>query len=219
MAPGPRQGRGIPADKLETIFGRFQQVDSSDSRQKGGTGLGLAISRSIVEHHGGRIWVESSAGLGSTFVVALPLHPRSEAAAAPGTERSRVLLVEDDVDLTRVLTETLERWGITVHPARTGRDAVRLAHEIRPHLLLLDVRLPEGDGYAVVEALRREPRLREMPTIVYSAWDVDPTDRERLRLGPTEFLTKTRTTSEELEQSVLELLKGSLLVSERSSDD
>jgi len=53
------QGRGIPADKLETIFGRFQQVDASDSRQKGGTGLGLAICRSIVQQHGGRIWVES----------------------------------------------------------------------------------------------------------------------------------------------------------------
>src|SRR5919202_3016302 len=67
------QGRGIPADKLETIFGRFQQVDASDSRQKGGTGLGLAICRSIVQQHGGRIWVESELGQGSTFYFTLPL--------------------------------------------------------------------------------------------------------------------------------------------------
>ena len=68
------QGRGIPADKLETIFGRFQQVDASDSREKGGTGLGLAICREIVARHGGRIWAESKPGQGSCFYVALP-HP------------------------------------------------------------------------------------------------------------------------------------------------
>ena len=66
------QGRGIPADKLENIFGRFQQVDASDSRQKGGTGLGLAICRSIVQQHGGRIWVESVVGEGSSFYFTLP---------------------------------------------------------------------------------------------------------------------------------------------------
>lgn len=67
------QGRGIPADKLETIFGRFQQVDASDSRQKGGTGLGLAICRTIVQQHGGHIWAESTLGKGSTFFVRLPV--------------------------------------------------------------------------------------------------------------------------------------------------
>jgi PAS domain S-box-containing protein len=66
------QGRGIPADKLENIFGRFQQVDASDSRQKGGTGLGLAICRSIVQQHGGRIWVESVVGEGSSFYFTIP---------------------------------------------------------------------------------------------------------------------------------------------------
>ena len=69
------QGRGIPADKLETVFERFQQVDSTDSREKGGTGLGLAISRSIVQQHGGTIRVESEPGRGSTFTFTLPLHP------------------------------------------------------------------------------------------------------------------------------------------------
>jgi len=67
------QGRGIPADKLETIFGRFQQIDASDSRKKGGTGLGLAICRSIVQQHGGRIWAESTLGEGSTFCFTLPV--------------------------------------------------------------------------------------------------------------------------------------------------
>ncbi|MGQ9870638.1 sensor histidine kinase [Leptodesmis sp.] len=67
------QGRGTPEEKLEYIFDRFQQVDVSDSRQKGGTGLGLAICKSIVQQHGGQIWVESSPGQGSTFYFTLPL--------------------------------------------------------------------------------------------------------------------------------------------------
>ena len=65
-------GRGIPADKLETVFERFGQVDASDSREKGGTGLGLPISRSIVHQHGGRIWVESEVGTGTTFSFTIP---------------------------------------------------------------------------------------------------------------------------------------------------
>jgi signal transduction histidine kinase len=68
-------GRGIPADKLESIFGRFQQVDASDSRQKGGSGLGLAICRTIVMQHSGRIWAERNPVRGSTFRVFLPYHP------------------------------------------------------------------------------------------------------------------------------------------------
>jgi signal transduction histidine kinase len=68
-------GRGIPADKLEVIFGRFQQVDASDSRQKGGTGLGLAICRTIVQQHSGRIWAERNSVSGSTFRVFLPYQP------------------------------------------------------------------------------------------------------------------------------------------------
>ncbi|WP_066382855.1 PAS domain S-box protein [Anabaena sp. CA = ATCC 33047] len=70
------QGRGIPADKLELIFGRFQQVDASDSRSKGGTGLGLAICRSIIDQHGGKIWAKSKLGEGSTFFFTLPLRNR-----------------------------------------------------------------------------------------------------------------------------------------------
>jgi signal transduction histidine kinase len=76
-------GRGIPADKLEAIFGRFQQVDASDSRQHGGTGLGLAICRTIVQQHSGRIWAERNPVSGSTFRVFLPYRPVQSQASEP----------------------------------------------------------------------------------------------------------------------------------------
>jgi signal transduction histidine kinase len=79
------QGRGIPADKQEAIFERFQQVDASDSRRKGGTGLGLAITRSIVQQHGGRVWVESQLGKGSTFF----FHGSANEYRRPGAERRK----------------------------------------------------------------------------------------------------------------------------------
>ena len=91
------QGRGIPADKLESIFERFEQVDSSDARQKGGTGLGLAISRSIIERHGGRIWAESELGVGTTVQFTLPSvrspgatsRPNRPCRRPPASARSR----------------------------------------------------------------------------------------------------------------------------------
>jgi signal transduction histidine kinase len=89
------QGRGIPADKLDSIFERFQQVDASDSRQMGGTGLGLAICKSIVHQHGGRIWVESELGRGSTFYVSLP------AARAPSDASTGMRAAESDLSAAR----------------------------------------------------------------------------------------------------------------------
>ncbi|WP_460809446.1 sensor histidine kinase [Microlunatus endophyticus] len=78
------QGRGVPEDKLEQIFERFEQVDSSDGREMGGSGLGLSISRSIVERHGGRIWAESPYGSGATFHFTLPeVIPTPESPQSP----------------------------------------------------------------------------------------------------------------------------------------
>jgi PAS domain S-box-containing protein len=201
------RGRGIPVDKLESIFGRFQQVDSSDSRQKGGTGLGLAICRSIVEQHDGRIWAESMPADGSTFVFTLPTPHAHPSATDSQRGAARVLLAEDDPDLARVLMETLERDGIEVHHAVTGLDTVRLAVQIRPDLLVLDLILPDGDGFAVVAQLQDHEALRHLPIVVYSARQVEPAERERLRLGPTEFLTKARVTPDQLEERVLSLLR------------
>lgn len=330
------QGRGIPPDKLETIFERFQQVDTSDSREKGGTGLGLAICRSIAHQHGGRVWAETGReplgpglGPGSTFYFALPVvlgperticeapsafgpilicdddpgiravirailetrgygvipaatgrdavalavehRPRAilldllmpgmngwETMAAlkarpetraipiiilsvfdPGEEESsrlpvarwlrkpvsedslfraldevveratrapRVLIVEDDQDLAQVLTAMFQRHGVETFQAQTGREAIALSQCASPDLLVLDLILPEGDGFGVVDWLRRQDRLRQVSLVVYSAKDLTEADRARLKLNTTEFLTKGRISPEEFEQRVIGLL-------------
>jgi PAS domain S-box-containing protein len=218
-------GRGIPSEDLERIFDRFQQVDGSDSREKGGTGLGLAICRSIVEQHGGRIWAQSSPGVGSTLTFTLPLaRPRPQSARQPTSgARPRVvrdqdassvrdavgltlLLVEDDQDLADVLTERFTGLGIDVRHAPAARDALAICRSTVPDLLVLDLTLPDQDGFALVAQLRTDERFRRVPLAVYSACDLSDDDRGRLHLGATRYLTKGRVSPGELERHVIELL-------------
>jgi CheY-like chemotaxis protein len=312
------QGRGIPQGKRESIFERFQQVDASDRREKGGTGLGLPITRSIVQQHGGRIWVESTLGQGSTFSFTLPslpaetilvggssstrnvllgavdtdtcnaayaaLNPQGfivlasscweevieratleppaailldsslpgmeslepinalkqiaqtrdvpviglgdaapdevqlaamgmagwvtkplnhgsllhtlESVLGKASERPRVLVIEDDI----------ERHGAVVLHARTGQEAVQVCPQFIPDLLVLDVMLPELDGFGVVEHLRQHERLQHLPLAVYSVKELDDSEKARLRLGESIFMTKSRLTPQEFEQRAIGLL-------------
>jgi signal transduction histidine kinase len=202
------QGRGIPPDMLETVFERFQQVDASDAREKGGTGLGLAIVRTIAQRHGGRVEVSSEVGAGSCFSIVLPASSRVPVPTAPGPASGSglVVLVEDDADLRRVVETMLGRRGIEVVAAATAEDAIRRCRAELPDVLVLDVRLAEGDGYEVVQALRQDDRLRVLPTIVYTVVDLTPEQRDRLRLGETIFVSKGQRTDEALEQEVIDLL-------------
>ncbi|MBD2680710.1 MULTISPECIES: response regulator [Nostoc] len=237
-------GRGIPADKLESIFERFQQVDSSDSRNHDGTGLGLAICKSIMQQHGGRIWAESVLGEGSTFYVTLPLIRTSQKtdksnqlnlvnkpfsdnhlleslrqALAKSSKKVRVLIVEDDTDLAQLLMTLFERHKIETFLAKTGREAIRLSQEVNPDLMILDLILPESDGFAVVDWLQQHNYLCNTPVLVYSARDLDESEHNRLKLGHTEFLTKGRVSSEEFEQRVMELLQRVTHNQQEDSDD
>ena len=235
------EGRGIPADMLESIFERFSQVDTSDSREKGGTGLGLSICNTIIEHHGGRIWVESELEKGSVFTFVLPMEAPlagpadaddeevsavrdcSDEAAPPPEEAAEpreiatpvresepeqvVLVVEDDIDLAEVLAATLRRHEIKTFIAATGQEAIALSQQVEPDLLVLDIGLPETDGFGVVAWLRRHENLKSLPMVIYTALDLDSASRERLRLGEkTEFLTKCRTTPEDFEARVTRVL-------------
>ena len=336
-------GRGVPQEKLETIFGRFNQVEVADSRKKGGTGLGLAICRSIVHQHGGQIWAERNdtrapGTAGTTFLVRLPRSPATEQAAAhegsadeailvvdddPGVRHvvaehirdqgytvleadsgeaalktaehgnvsailldlympgltgwetierlksnpatssipvvvlsvlspatlngqrapliakaqgwvqkpfnpgvllaelgrvlhdgsgpARILLVEDDADLATVVlssfAEEVDQNRVRIAHAPSLGEAVRACETNPPELLVLDLSLPDGSGFALVNWLRRQPTLRTLPLVVYSGREVSPEEMEQLRLGPTQFLTKARVQPKEIENLVLAMVR------------
>jgi len=164
-------GRGIPADKLESIFERFQQVDASDSREKGGTGLGLAICRAIVERHGGRIWVESQPGAGSTFSFVLPArhHPAPRAPEAAGSTGPTILVCDDDDAVVEVVSTMLQYRGFRVIGARSGAEALALATRERPDAILLDLLMPECSGRQAATALSERPETRDIPVVILSA--------------------------------------------------
>jgi CheY-like chemotaxis protein len=221
-------GRGIPADRRESIFERFRQVDSSDAREKGGSGLGLAIARNIVEHHGGAMRVQSEVGRGSTFAFTLPLLDARVTmlvcggesgdteegggrlaelqAIAPVLRSGTVLVVEDDPSLGEVLTETLRHNNIATRLVRTAADAVEEIRRSQPAVLLLDLMLPGEDGFTVVERLRGDGLLHDTHLLVYTALDLSSGERERLQLGHTEFLSKSKVTPQDVEQRISGLL-------------
>jgi signal transduction histidine kinase/CheY-like chemotaxis protein len=327
------EGRGIPSDKLDSIFDRFQQVEPADARQKGGTGLGLAICRSIVQQHSGSIWAQRNLGPGTTLYVMLPrtsrstdmavtavLPPRGEGAILvcdddagirtvvsehltrqgytvieavsgeqalvlaaehhveailldlymPGLsgwetlQRLRnnpvtanipvvvlsvlsstlrpqltgdaqgwvqkpfnenllfaelgrvlhqgegpayVLLVEDDEDLASVLIASFQDAAVHIDRAATRQDAIRQCVTRSPDLLILDLTLPDGDGFSLVEWLRQQPALRTLPLVVYSGREISEPEMAKLRLGPTEFLTKAKVQPHEVEELVLSMVQ------------
>ncbi len=113
--------------------------------------------------------------------------------------------MEDDLALLEVLERQLLEEGFRVRRAMTGEQAIALTRVRPPNLIVLDVSLPRGDGFDVVEALRLDPRLAGLPVLVYTVQDLTPPQRERLKLGPTRFLTKTRSTDEEFCAAVREM--------------
>jgi PAS domain S-box-containing protein len=165
-------GRGIPRDKWELVFDHFQQVDASDSREKGGTGLGLAITRGIVEQHGGRIWLHSEPGQGTTFSFTLP-RPGPTAATEPAEAvRSPLVLVcDDDGMMLAVAAGALQRRGFRVACATSGEAALQEVARERPDAVLLDIVMPGLSGWQVLERLRADPGTRKVPVVVFSASD------------------------------------------------
>jgi CheY-like chemotaxis protein len=128
-----------------------------------------------------------------------------EEAVARRARPARVLLVEDDPDLSRVLVEMFGRHGIEALHASSGVEAVELSRRSPPDMIVLDLGLPHGDGFWVVERLR-DDRGPSVPLVVYSARELDEDERGRLRLGHTEFVTKGRVPPEEFERRVVTLL-------------
>ena len=159
--------------------------------------------------------VVSPEALSDSLVLFLPERVDSRellAAIRDGLERGRVaaqaryvLLVEDDLTLLDVMARQLSREGIAVRTATTGEEAIRAAEAEPPALMVLDVGLPERDGFDVVDAMRQRPELRDIPVLVYTGRDLTEEQRGRLRLGPTRFLTKSKGSDGDFRRLVVEL--------------
>jgi PAS domain S-box-containing protein len=192
-------GIGIPKEKQQAIFESFNQADSSVTRRYGGTGLGLTISRRLVELMGGRIWLESVPGEGSTFYFTVPLVVR-QAAGQPPTPAAdltglSVLVVDDNRTNRRILEEVLRSWSMLPVLAEDARTALgyleRESQAGRPvPLILVDANMPEIGGLALVEQIRQDPRLAQA-TILMLTSGAQPGDAARSReLGVAAYLTK-----------------------------
>jgi signal transduction histidine kinase/DNA-binding response OmpR family regulator len=190
------RGRGIPADKLDAVFDRFQQVESSDASKKGGTGLGLAICRSIIQQHGGAIWAQPNRdGVGTTLWVQLSRSARASDASSAGTidvpiERGEglILVCDDDPGIRVVVAEQLRQHGYDILEAGSGEEVIALS---RKHVvqagerrrsaaqpisaILLDLYMPGLSGWETLERLRDDPATAAIPVVILSV--IPPTDR------------------------------------------
>jgi CheY-like chemotaxis protein len=171
------QGIGIRPDMLERIFDMFTQVDDSLERAHGGLGVGLTLVRNLVEMHGGSVAAESAgAGKGSAFIVRLPVTSErvpevsedSEDGLGAGT--LRVLIVEDNPALAQTAGWLVETMGHDYRLAHNGNDALAMAAEYRPDVVMLDIGLPGMNGYDVCRLMRQKPELQNTLFIAQTGW-------------------------------------------------
>jgi two-component system sensor histidine kinase/response regulator len=195
-------GIGIPADRLDAVFESFSQEDSSITRRYGGTGLGLSICARLVQAMGGRIWVESAVGKGSTFhfiirVEVMRADQLRDAAASTmlgvlaGTQKVlEVLLVEDDLVNQKLAVTLLERWGHHVDVAHNGLMALECLAEHTYDVILMDMMMPVMDGLEASQRIRASEFGRRTPIIAMTA-NARVSDRERcLAAGMDDYLSK-----------------------------
>jgi two-component system sensor histidine kinase/response regulator len=203
-------GLGIPADKQKKIFEAFSQADGSTTRKYGGTGLGLTICSRLVELMGGRIWVESEPGEGSTFHFtirpALPdaLVARPKPLQPEDLREVPVLVVDDNFTNRQLLHTMLCRWGMKPTDVESGRAALEALESARRagqrfSLVLLDCHMPEMDGFTVAEQIRDNPDLAGITLMMLTSGG-SPGDGARCReLGISAYLTKPIRQAELLE--------------------
>ncbi len=152
-------GIGIPEEARERIFEGYYRGPTAQGQ---GAGLGLAITKALVEAHKGRIWVESQVGKGSCFSILLPAEVQRE-------RKPRILIVEDEPDMVETLTFHLQSEGFACEAAYTGMDALRKASELLPDAIILDIMLPDINGYQVCQRLKADERTRHIPILMLTA--------------------------------------------------
>jgi len=197
-------GLGIAKKDQPKVFEKFKQVGDTLTDKPKGTGLGLPICKEIVEHHGGRIWVESKPGKGSTFSFTLPIQTETRpldldalvkqlkarvvtSAANSGNGQQTILVVDDEANIRELLNQEFSEAGYRVRLAENGRDALAKIREAKPDLVILDVMMPEMNGFDLAAVLKNDPETMEIPIIILSIVQ----DKERgFRLGVDRYLTK-----------------------------
>jgi CheY-like chemotaxis protein len=207
-------GIGIAPKDFDAVFEQFKQVggDTLTDKPKG-TGLGLPICKEIVEHHGGRIWLQSEIGKGSTFSFALPFTLKTEAvkplhlnelvkqlkeqmsqsAFNTNGKHSTILVVDDDESIRSLLQQELSDAGYIIEEAANGKEALQSVRKNRPDLIILDVMMPEMNGFDVAAILKNDPQTMDIPIIVLSIVQ----DKARgFRIGVDRYLTKPIDTGE-----------------------
>jgi signal transduction histidine kinase/DNA-binding response OmpR family regulator/ligand-binding sensor domain-containing protein/putative methionine-R-sulfoxide reductase with GAF domain len=199
-------GIGIKPEDQPKVFEQFKQVGDTLTDKPQGTGLGLPISKEIVEYHGGRIWVESEIGKGSTFSFTLPVETGAVAAKhqvvqnletllqqlrenveSHGPRSKSVLVVDDDANIRSVLQQEFTEAGYVVSTAENGRVALDMIRQETPGIVILDVMMPEMSGFDVAAVLKNDPATMDIPIIILSVVE----DHERgFKLGVDRYLTK-----------------------------
>ncbi len=194
-------GIGMTEEQLGRLFQEFSQADSSTTRKYGGTGLGLAISQHLCRAMGGEITVKSAPGRGAVFSFGLSdqalqgAPQRAEMpAVTPGSSpirvmgtAPRVLVIDDDLNALDVMRRFLSKEGFDILTAQGGREGLKLARDVRPSLITLDVLMPELDGWSVLRELKSTPELASIPVIMLTIVD----ERSKgYALGASEYITK-----------------------------
>ena len=201
-------GIGIPEDKLGSIFELFKQVDGSSKKKFGGTGLGLAITKRFCEMLYIDLGVKSKFGEGTTFYLEIPTRttadetynlPRSnkKQRTIPPTKCSdkendiHSILIIDDEEMNRNLHgKILENAGYTVHKAKSGQEGIRLAKQTIPDVILMDLAMPEMDGFEATQCLKQDPATAEITIIACSAFATRESQTKAFQIGCEGYITK-----------------------------
>src|SRR6185369_14459744 len=179
-------GMGIKTEDIPKLFHAFTQLESVYTKQYEGTGLGLALTRQLVELHGGRIWVKSEFGKGSSFSFTIPLtqpdfrDSLSNRPDAVPPKSSTVLLIENEPLTLSSLENGLQNNGYRVLRASNGADGIAIARSDSPDLIVLDLIMPNMNGFDVADQLRNDNTTAKIPILVMTAMDLSAADRARL---------------------------------------
>ena len=191
-------GIGIPSGALPGLFTMFAQVEHSLERSQGGLGIGLALVRGLVEMHGGTVEAHSAGvGQGSEFVVRLPIAPdrvddskRQTVDSSPAAPRRRVLIVDDNRDGATSLGTMLSLLGHDSRTANDGLEALRVAEDFRPDLILLDIGLPKLNGYDVCRRIRQQPWGKAVFMVALTGWGQQDDRRRSEEAGFDQHIVK-----------------------------